>query len=147
MFRNFANIRKGSNLTIFCILRMIAKWQELHPKKKYPDEIYIQIDGGAENANKCVPALCEYLVAKGITKRIVLTRLPVGHTHEDIDACFGVIYEWFKTKSIYTPQQYKHDLEESLRMNKNVPEVEDIFVIPDYKKVIMYNIYYIYNTR
>ena len=33
--------------------------------------------------------MLELLVSKKIAKTIVLTRLPVGHTHEDIDALFG----------------------------------------------------------
>ena len=114
---------------------MIERWRTLHPNQQYPEEIYIQIDGGAENSNKYIPALCEYLVAKRITKRIILTRLPVGHTHEDIDACFGVIFEWFKKMNIHSPQDYKLKLQEALKFNKNAPEVEDIFVTPDYKKV------------
>ena len=37
---------------------------------------------GHENTNKTFIALCEWLVAKGLTKTIILSRLPVGHTHE-----------------------------------------------------------------
>ena len=121
---------------------MIERWRLLNPSLEYPEEIYIQIDGGSENANKYIPALCEYLVAKRITKRIILTRLPVGHTHEDIDACFGVIFEWFKTRDVHSPQDYKKQIQEALKNNKNVVEVEDIYVIPDYQSVIISIIYY-----
>ena len=37
---------------------------------------------GAENTNKTFAALCEWLIHKGVTKTIYLSRLPVGHTHE-----------------------------------------------------------------
>lgn len=37
----------------------------------------------------------EYLVAKKFCPLIVLTRLPVGHTHEDIDSRFGKIWVSF----------------------------------------------------
>ena len=33
--------------------------------------------------------ICELLVARGLIRKLVLTRLPVGHTHEDIDAKFA----------------------------------------------------------
>jgi hypothetical protein len=37
--------------------------------------------------------MCALLVARrvGGVETIVVTRLPVGHTHEDIDAKFGII--------------------------------------------------------
>lgn len=53
--------------------------------------IYIQIDGGPDVMCKEMLAYCNLLVAKNSetgVKRVVLTRLPVGHTHEDIDGRF-----------------------------------------------------------
>ena len=35
----------------------------------------------------------------------------MGHTHEDIDACFGTIASWFDRTIIQTPQEYKLALE------------------------------------
>ena len=52
----------------------------------FPDIFYHQIDGGPENSNQFLLAMCELLVALKLVRKIVLTRLPVGHTHEDIDA-------------------------------------------------------------
>jgi len=49
-----------------------------------PPTIYIQVDGGSENANAVVLALCELIVVKrlhGITK-FVFSRLLPGHTHD-----------------------------------------------------------------
>lgn len=57
-----------------------------------PDIIYIQIDGGSENIAKTVYAAIEHLVFKKLCKEIIVTRLPVGHTHEDIDSRFGKVY-------------------------------------------------------
>jgi hypothetical protein len=47
---------------------------------KLPDTVYLQIDGG----EMTVLALCiaELLVHKGLTRKVVVTRLLVGHTHE-----------------------------------------------------------------
>jgi hypothetical protein len=47
---------------------------------KLPNTIFIQIDGGGENTAKIALALCELLIAKGLTKKIIVTRLPVGTT-------------------------------------------------------------------
>ena len=56
---------------------------------KLPDTIFYQIDGGIENVAKTVMLVMELLVARRLTKTVYLTRLMVGHTHEDIDARFA----------------------------------------------------------
>ena len=50
--------------------------------KKTPKVLYIQIDGGCENTAKAFLAMCEYLLHRNVFEEIVLSRLPVGHTHE-----------------------------------------------------------------
>jgi hypothetical protein len=80
MYRTFENVRAGCNLTIHVLLLQLES--RIRRFKKLPPTVYIQIDGGSENANKYVLACCEFLVHVGLTKKIILTRLPVGHTHE-----------------------------------------------------------------
>lgn len=77
-----------------------------------------QIDGGPENANAAVLALCEYLVAQGMTKELRLTRLPVGHTHEDIDGKFGTLWRGARKRHLITPQVLVSTI--SLSRNANV---------------------------
>lgn len=43
--------------------------------------------------------MCELLIARGLTKRIVLTRLIVGHTHADIDGVFGRIWTKLRVRA------------------------------------------------
>jgi hypothetical protein len=94
----------------------------------------LQIDGGSENTAKTMLGICELLVAKGLTKKIILSRLPVGHTHEDIDAVFGKLWKYIGDKCVMTPQAYKRALEFAL-LNRNVQvQVEDIFCVPNYKE-------------
>jgi hypothetical protein len=66
-----------------------------------------QVDGGSENANNAVLAYLEYLVTMRVCKKIIMTRLPTGHTHEDIDSCFGCIWTWFRGQIFETLDQYK----------------------------------------
>lgn len=87
IYRTYPTVKKGSNLTIHVLLDQLRLWAIKHGR--YPTTWYIQVDGGSENANKYVLATLEFLCAKRLVKTIFLTRLPVGHTHEDIDACFG----------------------------------------------------------
>jgi hypothetical protein len=44
----------------------------------YPEEIYVQGDGGSENANKHFLAILELLVVKRIVRVVYFTRLPTG---------------------------------------------------------------------
>lgn len=43
--------RKKANLMIYIIDTVIEKWKERH-NGVYPTKIYLQVDGGSENANK-----------------------------------------------------------------------------------------------
>jgi hypothetical protein len=104
---------KVANLTIHCILLAIDSFRLEHHGGKYPQVLYVQLDGGAENTNKYVLAFLEALVVKRIVKRIFHTRLPTGHTHEDIDACFALIWNWFLKQNIISPMDYKSELEKA----------------------------------
>lgn len=103
IYRTFHNVRKDSNLAIHCLLLQLERRMEEN-NGKLPDTIFIQIDGGPENANVAFLALCELLVVKRLTKRIFLTRLPVGHTHEDIDSKFGLLWYFIRCITILVPQ-------------------------------------------
>ena len=89
-FRTMGTVKKSANLTIHCILRMIDKW--FRRNRKFPKTIYLQCDGGNENANQHVLALLELLVSKRVSKTIMFTRLPTGHTHEVALICVHTIY-------------------------------------------------------
>ena len=82
IFRNFDNVSKGCNVTIFCILMMLEKFNIRHGY--YPEKLYLQVDGGSENANQYVLAMLELLVVKRCCRDVYYSRLPAGHTHEDI---------------------------------------------------------------
>lgn len=63
-----------------------------------------------------------------------LTRLPVGHTHEDIDARFGTIWDHVRLLTINTPNSYKDQLRASFpQSDDDHCAVIDIFWVPDYK--------------
>jgi hypothetical protein len=61
IYRSWNTVTKGANLIIFVISHLLELWQEA--AGGYLDELYLQIDGGSENANKFVLAFCELLVA------------------------------------------------------------------------------------
>ena len=72
IYRSFPTVNADSDFNIYCLLEELKKWRER--KKNYPETWYIQIDGGSENANKYLFAAIEYIVAKRLCKKIILTR-------------------------------------------------------------------------
>lgn len=101
IYRTFHNVAIDSNLALHC---MLLQLEMKLCNGKLPDTIYLQIDGGSENANKYTLAVCELLVVRRLCKRVVLTRLPVGHTHENIDGKFALIWVEARNETILTPQ-------------------------------------------
>ena len=122
-----------TELSVHCLLSSIEKMRN-DPSQggAIPDTLYLQIDGGAENTAKSMLGMCELLVARRIVKKIVLTRLPTGHSHEDIDAVFANIWTYIRSQSILSPQQYKLFILQALKKRDISVHVEDVFAIPDY---------------
>ena len=83
-------VHKGANLTIHVILDQIERYKTRN-NGKFPRKIHIQYDGGGENANQSVVGCMQLIVA--FIAEILFTRLPTGHTDENIDSLFGHI--WF----------------------------------------------------
>jgi len=135
IFATNGTVQKGADLTIHCILLKIEEWKQRN-EGRYPEKIYLQLDGGSENANQYVIGMLELLVTKMVAREIVFSRLPTGHTHEDIDACFGVIRQHLFDNEYETLTKFK-TLIESAFVSKNLKaEVNFINVIPDYKRFL-----------
>jgi hypothetical protein len=161
MFRTFNNVGKVStNIAIHSWLYALEKEMEEHGKLQ--DTVYHQIDGGNENANLITIAIAELLVHRGLTKKVstttlglflipviylifphtshtiplqvVLTRLPVGHTHEDIDARFGNLWKNCRGEHLYSPQKQAEAYEGTFG-NKNA-RVIDVYAVADYKTLL-----------
>lgn len=102
------NVKTGTNLAVTVLLKQIHKRQQ---KAKadgtyFPHTLIIQTDGGSENTSLVFFAICETLVQHDVFKTIIINRLPVGHTHEDIDAMFGTIWTKIKNMNIRSPAEY-----------------------------------------
>ena len=130
LFRTFNNVKNGANLNIFCFLHRLEAWFER--RGRFPEKIYWQVDGGCENANKFCIALCELLVANGMARQVIFTRLPVGHTHEDIDGRFGTLWNHFKNKPIWTVDKFAERCLSAFQDGAENVKVIDVNVVPDY---------------
>jgi hypothetical protein len=76
LYRTINTVKKTSDLTIYCILAQLESYRER--TGHFPETLYVQIDGGAENANRFVFATMELLVVKRMVCNVVVTRLPAG---------------------------------------------------------------------
>ena len=130
IYRTYANVGGGANLAIHTWLLSLEDYARRHCGH-LPRVLYHQIDGGPENANAEFLAVCSLLVACGVFDKIVLTRLPVGHTHEDIDALFALIWKRLRDEHIYTPDEFAKMVCEVLKRKVKV-NVVDVYAVPDY---------------
>ena len=133
MFRTFHNIRNGANLQIHTFL--LSMEQIAAKEGGLPDTIYHQVDGASENVAKTMIMICELLIIRGLTKKVVLTRLLVGHTHADIDAVFGRLWKQICTNFAHTHHAYAAKIRDSLSTANYDAAVCDLFVVPDYDEV------------
>ena len=99
-----------------------------------PETIYHQIDGGSENACNAWLAIAELIIAQRLTnvQKIFLTRLCVGHTHEDIDSKFALIWKYCRLLLIASPQMAKQFYWKALQSDKLPAVFVDLFAVPDY---------------
>lgn len=134
-FRSFHNLRHNGNLAVFCWLDSLER--TLKEDGTLPDTIYYQVDGGPDAINVLVLCIAELLVAKGLCKRVVVTRLPVGHTHEDIDSLFAKIWKKLRQMHVITPQQYSTLAKAALYKDGRPVDVKDVFCVPDFESLVV----------
>eukprot|EP01031_Cornospumella_fuschlensis_P027588 gene27588-33321_t len=133
IYRTFGNVLSDANLAIHCLLLSLER--RVSQFGRLPPTVFIQIDGGSKNVNKWLLAMCEFIVALRLTQCIYLTQLPVEHTHEDIDAMFGTLWEDSSQRFIITPQGQKRVVEEAFSGDNSLPfRLEDVFVVGDYQQ-------------
>jgi hypothetical protein len=130
IYRSFSNVCVNAN---FCVHTWLLSLEEQYKKGKLTPTIYHQIDGGAENANILYLIICFMLVAKGLCLKVVLSRLLPGHTHEDIDALFALIWNMVRDEIILTPSEFEAAMRKAFNKVRDV-EVLDIHAVPNYLK-------------
>jgi hypothetical protein len=125
------NVSTGAAYTIHCILSELRKLYNQNGRKPLK-KVFIEIDGASDNVAKAVLAACEHLVFKKFCPYIVLARLPVGHTHEDIDSRFGKLWVFIRDRHVYTFDGFSNIIKEAFG-NSGQVFVQPTFAILDYK--------------
>lgn len=68
--------------------------------------------------------------------KVVISRLMVGHTHEDIDARFALIWKRVRSAFVLCMSQYKKAIEQAVSRDSLPCAVKDIHTVPDYSSFI-----------
>ena len=123
------NVSTGAAYTTHCILSELRKLY-LRNGCKPLKKVFIEIGGASDNVAKAVPAACEHLVFKKFCPYIVLARLPVGHTHEDIDSRFGKLWVFMRYRHVYTFDGFSNIIKEAFGNGSNT-FIQLIFAILD----------------
>lgn len=86
-FTFWDNFKHGTNVTIESMYRVLA---DLVLDGPLPPRLFLQLDNTSkQNKSKFMIGWLAYLVQLGLFRVIVVSFLPVGHTHEDIDQMFS----------------------------------------------------------
>eukprot|EP00965_Chrysotila_dentata_P117210 3873608-Pleurochrysis_carterae.AAC.1 len=68
----------------------------------------VQFDNASDNKSRWVIGFCGWLVKKGWVKEVQLYMMIPGHTHEDVDAVFRCIVEYWSNKGVVLNPQAFH---------------------------------------
>ena len=123
------SVKMGVSYMIHCVHSEIKRC--IDAKLPLPNKIYLQIDGASDNTGYAVLAALEHLVGAGLCPVIEVWRLPVGHTHEDIDGRFGVLSMHLREQSIEHPEKFFAEAKDAFLGDCEVTYTAAIY---DYKK-------------
>ena len=123
-------VHAGANMALTCLMRALQKMNGI------PEVLYLQVDGGSENWNHVLFAVIDLLfdLYPGL-KKVIVSRLPVGHTHIDVDRFFS----YFNKKlfgsgaggrnsgaNVLTREAFARLFRESMATNKDTMLLEHI---------------------
>ena len=107
---------------------------ELEAKGKLKDVLYIQLDNAPNsNKNKFVLFFCALLVAWKLFRKVKVSFLLVGHTHEDIDQMFSRFAEALRRADVTSWQQMASLFRNSFTFDLEPPTVHFMKDVYDYK--------------
>jgi len=78
--------RQGGNLTVECIIRG-CEWVLANTNIKRIRNLYVQLDNVTTNKCKTLFSSMALLVKLGLCRKVKLSYLEVGHTHEVSFSC------------------------------------------------------------
>jgi hypothetical protein len=82
------HFKQGTNVVVEILIRSLKEMKAAG--LNIPKKIFLQLDNTCkQNKNKFLMGILGYLVLVGVADKFIVSFLPVGHTHEDIDQLFS----------------------------------------------------------
>jgi hypothetical protein len=98
------SMKQGTNVTIEVVHRVLL--HTLKMEGKLPDVMFVQLDNTTKQCkSRYLMAYMASLLASGVFKRILVSFLPVGHTHEDVDQLFSTFSRALNFLNAYTREE------------------------------------------
>ena len=106
-FSYLDNCKHGTNLTIEALHRVLIKEWIRGGKERLPRVLYLQLDNcSKQNKSQYLIAYLGLLVGWDVFEEVILSFLPVGHTHEDIDQLFSRIAVFLRKNDARARQEF-----------------------------------------
>ena len=133
-FLNNDQFCQDSNKTITIIFDVLQNIQ--NSIGKLPRKLMVQTDNCSKDLkNMYVLAFYFLLVEMGVFESVLVSHMPPGHTHNDVDFCFGLIAQQLKKLDIPTFEDLKRKLA-NIRIKGNNVLVEELIHTTDFKKFV-----------
>jgi hypothetical protein len=106
-FSYLDNCKHGTNLTIEALHRVLIKEWIRGGKGRLPRVLFLQLDNcSKQNKSQYLIAYLGLLVGWDVFEEVILSFLPVGHTHEDIDQLFSRIAVFLRKNDARARQEF-----------------------------------------
>lgn len=126
---------KDANMLLHTLLLELE--QQFSKRKQLPAHFCVQMDKGPENSNRVTIAMMAVLVARCVFKSILITFSSNGHSHNDQDGVFSVVFGYLIDQSIFTPQQLIDLINLSLSSNNSEgPHCHYVDMVVDFERFL-----------
>jgi hypothetical protein len=118
-FTYFENFKQGNNVTIQAIHHALVT--KLAREGKLPSTLFLQLDNTSKQCKgRFMLGWLGYLVLTGRFRNIVLSFLPVGHTHEDIDQVFSRLSVYLSCHNALNMSQLHEAIRQSYQTKQGI---------------------------
>jgi hypothetical protein len=125
----------GGNLTVE-VINLAVQEALKHRKGRPIRNLYVQLDNVNSNKCKSVIAGMAALCLLGIVRKVKLSYLIVGHTHEDIDACIGNVVSHIRGQDMPTYAKFREECINAIRKEGgSILDIVRVIGITDFDKM------------
>jgi|ERR1700722_8826531 len=120
--------KKDSNLMLTCFYLHILEHFDV--TGKHPPILWLQADNCfKENKNRWMMGFCYWLVHIGWFKEVVISMLPLGHTHIDIDQMFSTFSMFLDRHSVEFISDIRQAVDNAYKKEETKPKTAFLPVV------------------